>query len=485
MAHTRGKSCAAPASSLSALVPESDYDIQWPFGDVFGFTPEDLHETAYEIFFTSCRSCPGFGGKTSLNYYPSNRDGGGGRSPGKGNENGEADSLAVTSRVKKSLGLKTLRRSVSNRRMSFPSSPNGVSAGAGGWLSMSPGLGYTVPPSPASRARRPMTCAEIMRQQMRVMEQSDIRLRKTLMRSLIGQMGRRTESIILPLELLRHLKPSEFSSQKEYHLWQKRQLAVLENGLLLHPSVPLESSNSSAALLRQIIRSADSEPLNTSSNSESMRTLSRAAASLALRNTNNANAKSTSETCHWADGYPLNMNIYACLLRSIFDLKDETVVLDEVDELLELMKKTWSTLGITREIHNLCFAFVLFHQYVVTSQLEPDLLGAALTVLSTEVEKDAKREKDEVYTRMVASVISTVLDWAEMRLLDYHEYFHKSNVHVMETLLPLALSARHILRGDLSTSGAIEEGEAAMDSARDQVDKYVRAAVKNAFSKVC
>lgn len=40
---------------------------------------------------------------------------------------------------------------------------------------------------PASRARRPLTSAEIMRQQMRVTEQSDNRLRKTLMRTLVGQ----------------------------------------------------------------------------------------------------------------------------------------------------------------------------------------------------------------------------------------------------------------------------------------------------------
>uniref|UniRef100_A0A7N0TK50 Uncharacterized protein n=1 Tax=Kalanchoe fedtschenkoi TaxID=63787 RepID=A0A7N0TK50_KALFE len=491
MAHNRGKSFAAPASSISTIVPESEHDIQWPFGDVQGLKPEDLRETAYEIFFTSCRSSPGFGGRTSINYYPSNRDGGGG-SPGKGSGQ-EGVGMAVTSRVKKSLGLKTLRRSVSNKRMvaiqsgSLPSSPN---AGAAGWFHagspLSPGVGYTVPPP--TRARRPLTSAEIMRQQMRVMEQSDVRLRKTLMRTLIGQMGRRAETIILPLELLRHLKPSEFNSQKEYHLWQKRQLAILENGLLLHPSTPLEPSNSSASMLRQIIHSTDSNPLDTSKNSEPMRVLCTAVVSLAWRNTN-ANSAATG-TCHWADGYPLNIHIYTSLLRSIFDLKDETIVLDEVDEMLELMKKTWSTLGITREIHNLCFAFVLFNQYVVTSQLEPDLLGAALTMLSTEVAKDVKREKDGVYTRMVAAALASMQGWAERRLLDYHEYFHRSNVHVMESLLPLALSATRILYGDLSMAGLMggggveEGGESSMDMTRERVDNYVRTSVKNAFAKI-
>jgi len=35
-----------------------------------------------------------------------------------------------------------------------------------------------------------MTSAEIMRQQMRVTDQSDARLRKTLMRTLVGQVRR-------------------------------------------------------------------------------------------------------------------------------------------------------------------------------------------------------------------------------------------------------------------------------------------------------
>ena len=50
-----------------------------------------------------------------------------------------------------------------------------------------PGAGMGFSTLPASRPRRPLTSAEIMRQQMRVTEQSDNRLRKTLMRTLVGQ----------------------------------------------------------------------------------------------------------------------------------------------------------------------------------------------------------------------------------------------------------------------------------------------------------
>ncbi|KAK9931237.1 hypothetical protein M0R45_018523 [Rubus argutus] len=164
-----------------------------------------------------------------------------------------------TSRIKRALGLKMLKRSPSRRMgssgggRSSPSSPNGNSNNE-----RSPGISFTAPPS---RPRRPMTSAEIMRQQMRVTEQSDSRLRKTLMRTLVGQMGRRAETIILPLELLRHLKPSEFNDSHEYHQWQKRQLKILEAGLLHHPSIPLDRSNTFAMRLREIIRSVDSKTI--------------------------------------------------------------------------------------------------------------------------------------------------------------------------------------------------------------------------------
>lgn len=98
-----------------------------------------------------------------------------------------------TSRVKRALGLKMLKRSPS-RRMSTIGAAGGAGATSlspGGGMSssghISPGAGFlTVPPS---RPRRPLTSAEIMRQQMRVTEQSDSRLRKTLLRTLVGQVS--------------------------------------------------------------------------------------------------------------------------------------------------------------------------------------------------------------------------------------------------------------------------------------------------------
>ncbi|XVF66434.1 hypothetical protein PTKIN_Ptkin10aG0035400 [Pterospermum kingtungense] len=505
-----GPTTTATATTITSTSNENNMDLTWPFGKLEGLDRDDIREAAYEIFFTSCRSSPGFGGRNALTFYSSHDHHGNG--DGSGSPSGRVNGAVMTqtSRVKRTLGLKMMKRSHSRRMsmssLAFNSSGVGGVGGGGGSTPSSPvshhghtascsgsvsvsvsgsspvaGLGFST--VPASRPRRPLTLAEIMRQQMKVSEQSDSRLRKTLMRTLVGQMGRRSETIILPLELLRHLKPSEFNDSHEYHLWQKRQLKMLEAGLIRHPSIPIDKSNSLLMRLREIIRGSDSKPMDTSKNSDMMRTLCNTVVSLSWRSTNGT----PTDVCHWADGYPLNIHIYTSLLQSIFDIKDETLVLDEVDDLLELMKKTWSTLGINRPIHNVCFTWVLFQQYVATNQMEPDLLCAAYTML-TEVANDAKRpDRETEYVKILSSMLVSMQTWAEKRLLCYHDYFNRTTIGGVENLLPLALSTMKILSEDVTITeeeGSKKGDTMLVDSTSDRVDHYIRSSLQNAFAKI-
>lgn len=297
-------------------------------------------------------------------------------------------------------------------------------------------------------------------------------------------MGRRAETIILPLELLRHLKQSEFTDAQEYHQWQKRQLKILEIGLILHPSIPLDQSDPNAAKLRQIIQSIDSKPIDTSKNSESMKALCNSVVSLAWRSPDGG----PTDICHWADGYPLNVEIYISLLQSIFDTRDETMVLDEVDELLELMKKTWSTLGINRSIHNLCFVWVLFEQYVVTGQVETDLLNASVNMLA-EVANDAKKvDREDIYVKMLGCVLGEIKKWCDKRLRDYHATFDRGTVGIMENIVPLVFSATKILEEDVPcyviTSPRDQIKGDDDSSASNRIDYYIRSSSRNAFAKM-
>ncbi|KAK7393660.1 hypothetical protein VNO78_22221 [Psophocarpus tetragonolobus] len=451
---------------LELINKDETNNLVLPFDKLERLSQDDIRECAYEIFFTACRSSPGFGGRQPHSFYWNNYE-------------NEAKSgnvvMSPKSKVKRVLGLKMLKRSPS-RRM--------VSGGSGG--PSSPPVGGGSPfhnTTPPLRPRRPMTSAEIMRQQMRVTEHNDNRLRKTLTRTLVGQAGRRAETIILPFELLRHVKPSEFNDSNEYHMWQKRQLRVLEVGLLTHPSIPIEKPPAFALRLRDIIRSSDSKPIDTGKNSDTLRTLSNSVVSLAWRSSNGT----PTDACHWADGFPLNIHLYTSLLQAIFDFRDDTLVLDEVDELLELMKKTWSILGITGPIHNVCFTWVLFQQYVTTGQIEPDLLCASHVMLN-EVANDAKKERESLYVKLLTSVLSSMLGWAETRLVDYHEHFQRGNIGQIESILPVVLSISQILGEDLIISDDGEGGEKGditiVDSSGDRVDYYIRSTIKNAFDKV-
>ncbi|XP_042468676.1 protein unc-13 homolog [Zingiber officinale] len=472
--------CRRPSGVSPFPVEETDEEgaaLEWPLGRLDDLTRDDFRATAYEIFFTSCRSSPGFGGRSGTCDPHANQAG---RSPASSHvAGGGGANMSVNSRIKKSLGLRT-RRATPMRVMSHLSSPV--------MSVMSPAMGVAaglLGLSSGKMRQRPMTSAEIMRQQMGITEQRDNCLRKTLVRAFVGQGGKKVETIILPLELLRHLKPSDFNDAHEYHRWQRRQLKILEAGLLLHPSVPLDRMNSAAIRLADVIRSSSVKPIDTGKNSEAMRTLGNSVMALAWRSNGVPGV-----VCHWADGYPLNVYLYLTLLRSVFDRKDETVVLDEVDELLELMKKTWSTFGVNRTVHNVCFTWLLFEQYITTGQVEPDLISATLAML-VEVANDARRQHREPgHVRVLSALLGTMQSWAEKRLLEYHAWYDKGAVGAMENVLGLALLTSQTLSEDASTNGILGVFPQRTPSFRTKfstvssVERYIRSSLKTAFTKV-
>lgn len=282
--------------------------------------------------------------------------------------------------------------------------------------------------------------------------------------------------MVLPLELLQQLKSSDFPSQQEYEAWQRRNLKLLEAGLLLHPYMPLNKTDAAPRRLQQIIRGAMDRPLETGKNTESMQALRSVVMSLACRSFDS----SVSETCHWADGLPFNLRLYQVLLDTCFDVNDESLIIEEVDEVLELIKKTWGILGINQVLHNLCFLWVLFHHYIATGQVEDDLLFAANNLL-VEVEKDAKETKDSDYSKILSSILSSILSWAEKRLVAYHDNFNSDNTESMQSVASLAVIAAKILVEDISHEYRRKKKE--VDVGHDRVDAYIRASVRAAFSQ--
>ncbi|KDO66513.1 hypothetical protein CISIN_1g002030mg [Citrus sinensis] len=282
--------------------------------------------------------------------------------------------------------------------------------------------------------------------------------------------------MVLPLELLQQIKPTDFTSQKEYEAWKKRIFKLLEAGLLMHPHLPLDNTSTDARRLRQIIRGAVERPLETGKNYESMQNLRSVVMSLACRSFDG----SISEKCHWAEGFPLNLRIYRILLEACFDVNEPTSVIEEVDEVLELIKKTWEILGVNQMLHNLCFGWILFHRYVSTGQVESDLLFAANNLLM-EIEKDAKAAKDADYSKILSSILNTILDWAGQRLRDYHDIFHDDNIDSLETVVSLGVLSATILVEGISQEYRGKKNQ--VDVAHDRVDTYIRSSLRTAFAQ--
>ncbi|XP_047307376.1 protein unc-13 homolog [Impatiens glandulifera] len=447
---------AAVTRLNSGVLSGASTSLPSPFG---GITPTissaDLRETAYEIFVAACRTSSG----KPLTYIPSNSTNSD-RSPSPSpSSNSISPSMqrsltsAAASKVKKAFGL----RSSSNSSL-------GIKKIEGS------------PPS-GGKTKKPVTVGELMRVQMRVSENTDSRIRRGLLRIAAGQVGRRAESMVLPLELLQQFKSSDFTDQEEYDAWQKRNLKMLEAGLLLHPHLPVEKSNVAAQRLRQILHGALERPIETGRNNESMQVLRSAVMTLASRSL----SESLVESCHWADGLPLNLHLYEILLEACFDASDEASMIDEVDELMEMIKKTWGILGLNQMLHNLCFSWVLFNRFVATGQVENELLFSADNQLA-EVAKDSKTIKDPAYSGILSSTLSAILGWSEKRLLAYHDTFDRGNIDSMECIISLGVSAAKILVEDISNEYRRKrKGE--VDVARNRVDTYIRSSIRTAFAQ--
>ncbi|KAI3421733.1 uncharacterized protein J3R85_011932 [Psidium guajava] len=426
-----------------------------PFGDPAPtLSDPELRETAYEVLVAACRTS----GSRPLTYVSQSERSAGAAAAAAAAAQASAAapslqrSLTSTaaSKVKKALGLKR-RESMSQRR-------GGDSAASQG------------------RAKRPVTVGEMVRVQMKVSEQIDSRVRRALLRVAAGQLGRRMESVVLPLELLQQYKSSDFPKLQEYEAWQRRHLKVLEAGLLLHPHLSLSKTDATPQRLRKLIRAALENPRENERNGEAVQLLRSNVMSLACRSFDG----SASETCHWADGFPFNLRLYQMLLEACFDVNDETSVIEEVDEVLELIKKTWVILGMNEALHNLCFAWVLFQRYVATGQAENDLLFAAGNLLM-EVENDAKHKKDENYSMLLSSTLNSILNWAEKRLLAYHDTFHGGNIDVMQSFVSLCVSSVRILAEGTSHEHRRKKNDT--DVASDRVEAYIRSSLRMVYSQ--
>ncbi|KAL2478154.1 hypothetical protein Fot_47168 [Forsythia ovata] len=335
---------------------------------------------------------------------------------------------------------------------------------------------------------------ETMRVQMEISEDMDIRTRRGLLNAMVGKVGKRMDTLLIPLELLCCISRTEFSDKKSYIRWQKRQLNMLEEGLVNQPVVGFGESGRKLNDLRVLlakIEESESLPPSTGElqRTECLRSLRDIAIPLAERP---ARGDLTGEICHWADGYHLNVRLYEKLLLSVFDVLDEGKLTEEVEEMLELFKSAWRILGITETIHYTCYAWVLFRQFVITG--EQGILQHAIEQLKKIPLKEQRGPQERLHLKSLTcrvesekgfeeltflqSFLLPIQKWADKLLADYHLHFAEGS-KMMENVVVVAMVVRRLL---------LEEPELAIYSLpvtdAEQIESYVSSSIKNAFARI-
>lgn len=332
---------------------------------------------------------------------------------------------------------------------------------------------------------------ETMRVQMEISEAMDIRTRQGLLNALAGKVGKRMDTLLIPLELLCCISRSEFSDKKAYIRWQNRQLNMLEEGLVNHPAVGFgESARRASELKILLAKIEESESLPPSTGelqrTDCLRSLREIAIPLAERP---ARGDLTGEVCHWADGYHLNVRLYEKLLLSVFDVLDEGKLTEEVEEILELLKSTWRVLGITETIHYTCYAWVLFHQFAVTG--EQGILKHVIEQLNKIPLKEQRGPQERLHLKslqcrvesdqkfldlsFLQSFLLPIQRWADKQLGDYHLHFPEGST-MMENAVALAMVVRRLLLEEPEL-----DGQTVHFTDRDQIEAYVSSSIKKAF----
>jgi hypothetical protein len=109
----------------------------------------------------------------------------------------------------------------------------------------------------------------------------------------------------------------------------------------------------------------------------------------------------------------------------------------EVEEILEMLKSTWRILGVTQTIHDICYTWVLFRQYVLTGELT--LLQHAMHQMKRIASDGQRSTQERFYMKglrstveglggpeelsYVQSVLTPIKSWVDKQLEDYHLHF--------------------------------------------------------------
>ncbi|XP_043689264.1 protein unc-13 homolog isoform X2 [Telopea speciosissima] len=309
--------------------------------------------------------------------------------------------------------------------------------------------------------------------------------------------SRTCEHIDIPqisLELLSGICRYDFLNEKSYIQWKKRQANILEE-VLYHSASSITAEH--VAIKSSLKKIRDSEEWNIqtypSENAEGLLVIKRFASKLS-----SAPGKFgiPGETYYWTGGYHLSLKLYETLLSSVFDILEEGQFIEEADEVLTLIKLTWSTLGITQKMHHLLYGWVLSQKFVETGEIQ--LLQYATSEIQKVLSIEDDRKEGAYLDSLLSSIVinSRKLDlslldavfvsisiWCDKKLQDYHLHFSEKPICFgrVVTLVTLVGVPTADESGDIKLTSA--DAEAVSEMTSRHFEGYVKKSIQAAYRR--
>ncbi|CAH2071252.1 unnamed protein product [Thlaspi arvense] len=320
----------------------------------------------------------------------------------------------------------------------------------------------------------------------------DTCIRRNLVQLAQLRTGEQIDLPQLALGLLVGIFKSDFPSEKLYMNWKTRQANLLEEALCFSPSL---EKNERATMRKCLATIRDSKEWDVVMSSSlridvlsSIRHVSSKLSSLPGR------CGIEEETYYWTAIYHLNIRLYEKLLFGVFDILDEGQLVEDASSMLFHMKSIWSTLGITENLHNAIYGWVLFQQFVCTG--EPSLLGSAIQELQkvTSTEKGNPREDlylshlvcarqtvgTDIHLGLVKAIFTSVSAWCDDKLQDYHLHFGKKP---REFGMLVSLASTVGLPPADCTRTELIKLDSLSDDVGDKIQSYVQNSIKGACAR--
>ncbi|XP_074317749.1 protein unc-13 homolog [Silene latifolia] len=320
---------------------------------------------------------------------------------------------------------------------------------------------------------RDVELLNIIRMQMEISEAMDICIRQKLIRCTSRTLNGQADILQIVLGLLNSISRSDFQNEKTYIYWKNKQANILEELCCLDPSAAEYSTvKHSIGMIR------NAREWDTMSPSE------RAGILISVRDAASRVYQKPGSSYHF------KVRLYEKLLSSIFDILDEEQILLEADEILKLIKFTWSTLGVTQIIHDALYSWVLFKQFVqtdvdfllekTTHQLQKVLTAESLKERAQFLSCTIEWRGSSLQLNLAPAVLLFVRIWCDGKLQDYHKHFSQKPSK-FKGLLTFAMTTAVL---ELNKHGQLCKSDHSIKNASRRIKMYVKGSAQKAYTRV-